>query len=121
MRKVLITTIVALLLACNHRRNLLTYATHDPVLELRVLDANRAVLWDIQAMKKERLAVVHYGHVPPGFRQLLPVQGMGPRPFRNGESITIDVLTSRETFEHSGTAAGADEFRGGVWQVTPLR
>ena len=121
MRTVLVTTVLVSLLACNDTRNFLTYSTHDPILELKVIDADRVVLWDIRAEKTERLKVVRYGLVPQGFRQVRPAQGVGPRPLRNGEGLTIEVLTVRESFEHSGTAAGTDEFKGGVWQVRPLR
>jgi hypothetical protein len=119
---VIVVPLVAMYVA--HRppeggRNLLTIEdTPVRVEEFQVRDATGRPLWEIRSSPGTDVSTIHYGDVPPGFTQTIPLAGR-PRAFRKDESLITFTLTDDWQYEHRGVALGPASFLGGGYTNGP--
>jgi hypothetical protein len=99
-------------------RNLLTTSDPEGVLSFQISASSGEVLWRFEAETPVQVATVHYGVVPPGFRQVIPAAST-PRPFAKGEILKTEVVMPARLFTHRGTALDEARFLGGVWESGP--
>jgi hypothetical protein len=99
-------------------RNILTIAEPEVVESFQIEAEHGEVLWRIESTAETKLSSIHYGEVPPGFKQVVPSAGR-PRAFRKDEVLKTTVLTPSRLFTHSGVALDEARFLGGGWRSGP--
>jgi len=71
------------------------------------------ILWEIHAVGgRRRIERVRYGEVPPGFVQVLPLDGQPPQPLRPGRLYDVEVsglARGHAEFDHRGERVTASE------------
>jgi hypothetical protein len=93
-------------LGCAKERPLLSVSGPKDLERLEVRAGAGEVLWAIEADEPTPLRGIHYGAVPPGYRQTVPVEDGFPRPFVEHEPLRILSYTPTRGFIHWGTATG---------------
>lgn len=84
-------------------RPLLLMTVPDAFQSFEVRDAAGEPIWRLEAEIDTILETVHYGYVPPGFRQVAPAEG-GPRPLQVGEFLEIESRLRWRQFVHFAVA-----------------
>jgi hypothetical protein len=117
----MLVILAAITLGCaRDPSNLLTLDDSVLLSRMCVRASGGTVLWDVEASTPgTRIAAVKYGQVPSGFRQVVP-QGVAPRPFVDGEYLSVLMVTDTGLVCHRGLAQGPAGFMAGVWHAIPF-
>jgi hypothetical protein len=79
------------------------------IYSFEVREPEGELLWRIESPTGGPLTGLFYGRIPPGFKQVFPLDAATPRPFLYGESITTETISEDRRFIHYGVADGSRE------------
>ena len=100
--------------------NFLTLNSSDGISAFSVQESTGVTLWRIEAPSPQSISSIHYGEVPPGFLQAMPLPPNRPRQLRKGEQLKLRAETPTRFKEHTCDATDESSVLCGYYIQGPI-